>query len=599
MSRDTWAADEPTGEAAPGADERYELQVELGRGGMGRVRRAKDLVLGRVVAYKEVIGGQVARFVREARLTARLDHPGIVPVYDAGVGADGTPYYTMRLLDGRTLEAVLAEPCTPEERVGRVDLVVAAAQAVAYAHRQGVVHQDLKPANLMVGALGDVQVVDWGLAVDLSDPGTAPVGGTPGWRAPEQQVGQKVGPPADVWALGWILAETLQVAPGAEARQRGWLEGRVAPPGRCGDRELDAVLSRATAADPGARYPDASALLADLEAWRRGHRVSAYVYSPRDELQRLVVHFRRPLLTGVALSAVAALVGAWGWWSTTRVVLARSKDLLDRAVADGRVTEALARSAAILDAGTDPDAMGVWVRWGGRPPLTLDRAMAPVAPGCASAWGVPAAYTCASPDETWRVEGGREVWRVPGGGRVAPTTAEVLVWGDGTVRVLSAADGALRGSWPGRGPSLSPDGRYLGFSHADGDRVVALDGSLDEIRPRNGSMVGGGWWDGPRFVAWKANGSLYHRLPTEQPVDLGQLGVLGTRAVTVLPDAVVWQTQYRSAAVGAWPDGAGGHIVRNGVTQLPRLDDGVVFVSETASEGWGPPWAGPRWRLAR
>jgi serine/threonine protein kinase len=239
---------------------------ELARGGMGVVLAARDVVLGREVAIKMLLSGTesnpvaVRRFMDEARITARLAHPCIPPVYALGTLSDGRPYLAMKLIRGRTLAAVLA---AREQRVttdddesaeltafhapGLLQVFDQICQAVGFAHSQKIVHRDLKPANIMVGAFGEVQVMDWGLARDLSrrsrDGHSTPVPhevepdipaaetcghaddtdrsrhgealGTPAYMPPEQARGDwdKVDARADVFALGGILCAILTGKP--------------------------------------------------------------------------------------------------------------------------------------------------------------------------------------------------------------------------------------------------------------------------------------------------------------------------------------------------------------------------------------------------
>ena len=139
---------------------------------MGRILAARDLRVGRPVAVKELLGRSpqlAARFEREARVTARLQHPGIVPIYEIGQWPDGTPFYSMRMVEGRTLrEAIEAAP-TLAARLALLPAVIAATEAVAFAHAQRVIHRDLTPSNVLVGAYGETVVIDWGLAKDLGD----------------------------------------------------------------------------------------------------------------------------------------------------------------------------------------------------------------------------------------------------------------------------------------------------------------------------------------------------------------------------------------------------------------------------------------------
>ncbi|HSD88299.1 MAG TPA: serine/threonine-protein kinase [Kofleriaceae bacterium] len=195
-------------EPRPGK-ERYRLGAELGRGGMGRVVEAFDTHLGRTVALKEVLPGGGAnvtkRFRREIQITARLEHAAIVPLYDSGVTIEGHPYYVMRRVSGKPLDQLIECAHGLPERLALLPNVLAAIEAIAHAHKRGVIHRDLKPANILVGELGETVVIDWGLAkvVGETDPEADPletlapaaadslqtqigsVFGTPGFMAPE------------------------------------------------------------------------------------------------------------------------------------------------------------------------------------------------------------------------------------------------------------------------------------------------------------------------------------------------------------------------------------------------------------------------------
>jgi YD repeat-containing protein len=148
----------------------YEMGAEFARGGMGRILRARQRTLDRPVAVKELTRASEAasaRFLREAFITARLQHPAIVPIYEAGRWPGGEPFYAMRLVQGRSLEQVIAGCSEHETRLGLLPRVIAAAEAVAYAHSQRIIHRDLKPANILCGDFGETVVIDWGVAKDL------------------------------------------------------------------------------------------------------------------------------------------------------------------------------------------------------------------------------------------------------------------------------------------------------------------------------------------------------------------------------------------------------------------------------------------------
>src|SRR5688572_20774781 len=216
--------------------ERYEQIREHARGGLGRVVRAVDKRLGRTVAVKELLRrghsvGDEARFLREAMITARLEHPGIVPVHEAGRWPNGDPYYVMKLVEGRTLKELIANHKTLRDRLHLLPHVIAIADAVGYAHSQGVIHRDLKPSNVIVGEFGETIVVDWGLARDrkrdLPEPtqdmilaagsGVSTISGrvvgTPAYMSPEQARGELVDERADVYAIGAVLYELLTGQP--------------------------------------------------------------------------------------------------------------------------------------------------------------------------------------------------------------------------------------------------------------------------------------------------------------------------------------------------------------------------------------------------
>jgi hypothetical protein len=324
-----------------GGPERFEVRGELGRGGMGRVEDAFDTALGRPVAVKHALRGDdlaMARFEREARLTARLEHPGIVPLHEAGRDADGTPYYVMRRVDGRLLDALLAASAAPTalaERLALIPNVLAACDAVGYAHARGVIHRDLKPGNILVGPFGETVVIDWGLARELAvDAGTSStalpvsddgltaagtVAGTPGYMAPEQARGEPVDARADVFALGATLfyvvvgrapyhggSATELIGRAGSNRPAEW---RMWPRGVPDD--LRAIVAKALAVDPGERYPDAAALAADLRRFVTGQLVGAHRYNTAARLRRFVRRHRAAVAVATASAVVVAGVAAW------------------------------------------------------------------------------------------------------------------------------------------------------------------------------------------------------------------------------------------------------------------------------------------------
>ncbi len=203
----------PAGGAPVVVASRYRLQSLLGRGGTAEVWRAEDEALGRDVALKLVTvptDDSAARAGEEARLLARLSHPGLVPVYDAGTDERGRPWVVMELVEGETLADTLKRgPLTPS-RTAAIGSSIA--RALAYVHGRGLLHRDVKPANILMGTDGRVRLTDFGIArlVDAARvTSTGMMVGTASYLAPEQVAGEPVGPPADVYALGLVLLESL------------------------------------------------------------------------------------------------------------------------------------------------------------------------------------------------------------------------------------------------------------------------------------------------------------------------------------------------------------------------------------------------------
>ncbi len=372
-------ADRPSGPrgdavepAAPGP--RYTEGTEIARGGMGRVIEATDGVLGRSVAVKQVLSQDpelLRRFARETRITARLEHPSIVPVYDAGIAADGSPFYVMRKVTGRPLENLVRDAATLAQRLALVPHVLAAAQAVAHAHHRGVVHRDIKPTNILVGELGETVVIDWGLAKVIGEPDDDGVAvhasemagagdslrtrigvvfGTPGFMPPEQLVGDPVDERGDVYSLGATLYHLLSQhsphqASSGTAMMGAAMEGPPMPLDELVQGvppELSTIVDTALARDRAVRYPDAGALAADLQRFLAGQLVASHHYTTRQRLVRFAKKHRVALAIG-ALAIVALVVG--GAIAVGRVVEERDRADHQASLATARQRDAEAAGA--------------------------------------------------------------------------------------------------------------------------------------------------------------------------------------------------------------------------------------------------------------
>ena len=329
---------------------RFELLDELARGGLGRVFRARDPRTNRIVAIKEVLQPSpdiITRFAREALVTANLQHPAIVPVYEVGRWESGEPFYAMKLVQGRTLDALIGESKTLDARMGLVPHLIVVADALAYAHSEHVIHRDLKPANILVGAYGETVVIDWGLAKNMvtgeeidalphattippDNDGETMIGavlGTPAYMPPEQAIGEKVDEHADVYAIGAILYHVLAgVRPYRLARTMDELLYQVANEAPQPVRELApdappeliAIVEKAMARRPEDRYATAEGLAHDLRAFQAGKLVAAHRYTTRQLISRWIGRHRGMVLTAVVALGVLITIAAIGVWRITK-----------------------------------------------------------------------------------------------------------------------------------------------------------------------------------------------------------------------------------------------------------------------------------------
>lgn len=372
---------------------RYKRDSEVGRGGLGIVRSAFDRHLGREVAIKELLGAGTrtaagtpvsgttsdasVRFKREARVTAQLEHPNIVPVYELGRRPDDTIYYTMRLVRGRTLKQAMREASDLQERLALLPHFVDLCQAMAYAHSRGVIHRDIKPDNVMIGEFGETWVLDWGVAkvrgkddirgrelaraIELLQGGSATetlpgsAFGTPSYMSPEQAEGRidDIDERSDVWSLGVVLFQLLTGKLPITAESLPSLLFAVArgetPTVRsvCEEApsELAAVAERALERDPSDRYHRAKELAEEIEAYRSGAKVSAYEYSSIELLRRFLARNR----SGVAVSLVAlVLLFALGIGAYSRLLDERDRAIAAEMAGRSHLADAYVEKARVL-----------------------------------------------------------------------------------------------------------------------------------------------------------------------------------------------------------------------------------------------------------
>jgi len=341
--------------------DRFESRDELGRGGMGVVVEAFDRALKRPVAIKQMQSASdvdLKRFEREAEITALLEHPGIVPIHDAGRSSDGLPYYVMRRIDGDPLDQVVAKK-PYAERIAKMPNLLSACDAVGFAHARGVIHRDIKPSNILIGPFGETLVIDWGLARMLDDSiepesirnsdamltRVGSVAGTPGFMAPEQARGETLDARADVYALGatmfYVLADAVAItASGATEMIHFVGEGRTPEWEKLPDEtppELRAIIEKAMAPQRDDRYRDANELAADLRRYISGQFVRAYRYGLGEQIRVFVRRQRAAVAVGVIALAVI-LVGAT--ISIRRILDERDEARRARAVAEANQREA-------------------------------------------------------------------------------------------------------------------------------------------------------------------------------------------------------------------------------------------------------------------
>lgn len=374
----------PVAPPAPAADgiefpvverHHYRMGSEFARGGLGRIIEAFDHRLQRYVAVKELLakdGRAEARFLREAYITARLQHPNIVAIHECGRWPEGQRFYAMKLVQGRTLADQLDLARGDAARLALLPAIIDVADAVAYAHSQGILHRDLKPSNVMVGPFGETVVIDWGLAKAIDEgkeeEGATPpertpsnafettdgmVVGTPAYMPPEQAMARRIDERADVYALGAMLYHVLSGhRPYHEVRPKDVLQAvATRPPLPLAElaprmpRDLVAIVEKAMAREVGDRYRTAAQMAEELRRFNTGQLVRAHDYS----LWEIVQRFARRQRAAVATASLALVVLlSLASFSYLRIANEKAEAQRNAAEAELRVEQLLLEKARSL-----------------------------------------------------------------------------------------------------------------------------------------------------------------------------------------------------------------------------------------------------------
>ena len=547
---------------------RYILGAEIARGGMGRVVEATDTLLGRVVALKEALSTEpeaLERFARETRITARLEHPSIVPVHDGGTSPSGTPFYVMRKIEGRPLERLVEQSKDLPERLRLIRHMVAATEAIAHAHERGIVHRDIKPSNILVGELGETIVIDWGLAKVIGEADDSHVGshlgvplaptaegapgrelktragvvfGTPGFMAPEQLRGGPVDPRWDVYALGATLYHLLSKKPPHHAASADdMMKAAVtAPPTPIAQLvagvppELATIVDKALAFDPEQRYQDARELAADLQRFLGGQLVASHHYTPGERISRYVAQHRYAFIVG-AIAAVALMIG--GALAFVRIVNERNR--ADHNAIEARKAQQTAEDEKRLAERRTEDLS-----------LSSARSMASTNPTFAIALVKPLV------DKRWRevraiaaeARAAGVAWSLP----ASPSTQSVQLSRDGRRALVAGSDGVVR---------LYELEARTQVTIAETGAPVSAVFAADDKR----AVL----WAGTRITVLELGGAAKREITA--PREISSLVVLDTTAYWIDRTGALWQMELAAVAPLQLP-------LDEAVTRLAASPDG-------------------------
>jgi WD40 repeat protein/serine/threonine protein kinase len=525
--------DGPLGETLPGPhtvadlpslqridDSAYAIGHEIARGGMGKILFARDRRLRRDVVIKVMRreSGRIdPRFEREALITARLQHPSIVRVYDAGVLGDGRAFYAMERVRGRSLEVVIDEAKTLRDRLALLPHAIAVADAIAYAHSEGVLHRDLKPSNVLIGPFGETVVIDWGLAKDLSakDLGASELSaerresgdsgesndqltqhgavlGTPSYMAPEQARGDVADERTDIYALGALLHTVLTGAPPYRGRTTQEVIELVAAGTRTsiGEREpglppeLATIVEHAMAHDPAARFASAKDLAEELRRFAAGKLVSSHTYSVGQLLRRWLERYRVVVAVSAVALAVIALVGVLAINNVMRERDVANTERLKAVAAEDRANtkyDSLLYGLAKKALSSDPSRAAAWLKlmsdrglsWDKTQQIAIDAARLGLARELRG-HTQDIELVAVTSDGAYVITGSDD------------STARMWNLADGTSIELAGHDGPIEAM------ALSDNGTYLATAGTDGDvRLWEIPSGKGRVLPGHRNTVRG------------------------------------------------------------------------------------------------------------
>jgi serine/threonine protein kinase/formylglycine-generating enzyme required for sulfatase activity len=368
---------------------RFSLVGKLGEGSQGIVYRVNDRdchreVACKVLSYATTDPEEISRFIHEAQVTAQLEHPGIVPIHDLGELRDGTVFYTMKRVDGKSLAELIEKiGGQPEHRFELMQIILRICETLSFAHSRGVIHRDLKPRNIMIGPFGEVLVLDWGLAKVVNCPDVArPMSsmrtfpeadayrtlngtavGTPAYMSPEQAMGEvdSLDRRCDIYSLGVILYEMLasespyvrgesrkvmhQVSHGMWTKLGQRAKGAKLP------RALIAIVHRAMAFERSDRYQLVEDFAHDLRTFLAGGAISAYQETLVEKIGRVLSHHRRQVRLGLIVAGCSALLLAgilFQQWHEEDHKLKGLQNDLEAALGQHKFTEARKIADSIL-----------------------------------------------------------------------------------------------------------------------------------------------------------------------------------------------------------------------------------------------------------